>query len=193
MALRDDVVAFQNLKQCNGKLVKRLLIRTPVALAESLNEPGKNLDIFDAATYTNDDSSNYIYLKVFPNYDTENDELGESGFRNTFTRSAVFPPSTTRRGFKATVKDSRKIIFDIIRRLVGISESTSFGTYSPIKVIDFCCPELKFDSNTFTFNSELATVRYGLIKIDSYPSLTKDNYLSKEWGFSFKEAKLRLT
>jgi hypothetical protein len=191
MTIRDDVINFQLNNRCNGKLNKRLLVRVPVAITETFNVSA-NLDIFDAGLYTSDDSSNYIYLRIFPVYDTENDQLGEVQFKNTFSRSAVFAPSNTRRGFKATVKDNRKVIFDIVRRLIDISESSGFNTYSPIKIIDFCCPELKFDSDTFTYNDELATVRYGLINIDSYPSTIKDNYLNKEWSFSFKEAKLRL-
>jgi hypothetical protein len=190
MSLRDDVTNYWQQRQCNGQLKKRLLIQVPVAVAQSFTPT--DLDIFDATLYTNTDSASYIYLRLFPEYDTENDQLGEGGFKNTFSRAAVFAPSTTRRGFKATINDNRKIIFDLVRRLVEISESSAYNTYSPIRVIDFCSPELSFDNNTFIFNGETATVRWGLLNIDNFPSLLDNKHLNKSWTISFKETRLRL-
>ena len=122
----------------------------------------------------------------------ENDRLGEKGFRNTFNSGAVFAPANTRRGFKATVTDRRKLILDIIKRLVDISESSGYNRYSPIKLIDFCHPEL----NANIYNDEPATIRWGAIALDTnLPSLIRvrgEDYLSRDWGFTFKESVLRL-
>ena len=196
MTLRDDIVAYSMKHICNGLSKKRLLIRVPVIVVEQINPTHKWLDLFDSAFYDSNDTSDYVYLRLFPEYDVENDHLGEKGLKNTFSSAAVFVPANTRRGFKAIVKDRRSFILDLIRRLVDISESTAYNRYSPIKVVDFCHPELASDPNTLVNAGELATVRWGAIALDAnLPSLVRignDDCLKKDWGFTFKEAFLRL-
>ncbi|MEW5859805.1 MAG: hypothetical protein AB1861_20870 [Cyanobacteriota bacterium] len=191
MPLRDDILTYQSQHQCIGPYIrKRLLIRTPVAVVESVSPTGIYLDLFDTTLYTGDDTTDYIYLRILPDYDQENDNLGEGGLRNTFSSPGVYAVSTVRRGFRATVSDRRRVILDIIRRLIDISKSSSYIKFAPIKVIDFCLPEF----GASIFNGELATVRWGEIITDNLPGLTGKGYLKADWNFTFKEApSLRLS
>jgi hypothetical protein len=193
MPLRDDILAYQAEHQCIGSYIrKRLLIRTPVAVVESLNPTGIYLDLFDTTLYTIDDTTDYIYLRIFPDYDQENDNLGDGGLRNTFSSPAVYAVSLVRRGFKATVTDRRKLILDIIRQLIDISKSSSYVRFAPIKVIDYCLPET--NALIVGNENEIGTVRWGEIKFDALPGLTGRGYLKGDWSFSFDEApSLRLS
>ena len=183
MTLLEEIKNYELTHQCESPLAnKPLLIRTPIAVIQQLNPTHKYLDLFDSNHYDISDTNDYAYLRLFPNYDIENDRLGEKGFRNTFSQSAVFAVATTRRGFKATISDQRKLILDIVRQLVDISESAAYNRYAPIKVIDFCSPEV----------GASYSIRYGAIAIDSYPSITGNGFLSKPWDFTFKEAQLRI-
>lgn len=189
MPIRDDIIAYLNLHQCNAPMSrKRLLIRIHTATLQALNPTGMYLDLFDPTLYTVDDTTDYIYLRIFPDYDQENDNTGDGGLRNTFSSPAVYATSTVRRGFRATITDRRKIILDVIRQLAEISKSSSYVTFAPIKIIDFCLPEL----GAIAFNDELASVRWGEIKLDNLPGLTGRGYLKSDWNFSFKEASLGL-
>lgn len=185
MGIRDDVIAYLADNQCESPLArKRLLIKVHVSTVEALNPTGIYLDLF-AVT----DAVDYIYLRLFPDYDQENDRIGEGGLRNTFSSPAVKAPKTVRRGFKATITDKRKIILDIIRRLADISESSSFTVFSPIEVIDFCLPE----PGAPILFGEPASVRYGEIILDNnLPGLNGRGYLRDNWSFSFKEIVLRI-
>ena len=191
MPLRDDILAYQAGHQCIGSYVrKRLLIRTPVTVAESLSPTGIYLDLFDTTFYTLDDTADYVYLRIFPDYDQENDNLGDGGLRNTFGSPAVYAVSLVRRGFKATVTDRRKLILDIVRRLVDISKSSSYVRFAPIKIIDYCLPE----TNAVVVGDEIGTIRWGEIKFDAIPGLTGRGHLKGDWSFSFDEApSLRLS
>lgn len=195
MTLVQEIQAYETTHQCQSQgVAKRLLIRVPVVVVEQLNPSHKHLDLFDTTHYDTSDTNDYVYLRLFPDYDVENDRLGEKGFRNTFSSAAVFAPANTRRGFKATVKDNRKLILDITRRLVDISETAAYNRYSPIKVVDFCYPELSDDTNTSTFGGELATIRYGAIALDTtLPAVVRvgSEECLKRWGFTFKEHLLR--
>ncbi|KYC42062.1 hypothetical protein WA1_18850 [Scytonema hofmannii PCC 7110] len=192
MTLRDDVIAYHQTHACDARFShKRLLLRVPLATAEQLNLEHKHLDLFDATLYDADDTEDYIYLTLYPDYDVENDVLGEKGFRNTFNSPAVYAPANTRRGFKVTVKDHRKLILNIIKQLADISETTSYRRYSPVKVVDFCHPET---TSASAYDGELATIRWGELVLDTnLPSLikAKEDYLKKDWGFTFKETILR--
>jgi hypothetical protein len=191
MPLRDDILAYRSQHQCIGAPVrKRLLIKTPVAVIEQVNPTGVYLDLLDPTLYTSDDTTDYIYLTIFPDYDEDNDNLGEGGLRNTFSDPGVYTVTTVRRGFRATVSDRRRVILDITRRLIDISKSSTYTRFAPIKVIDFCLPE--FDASIF--NGELATVRWGEIKTDNLPGLTGKGYVKADWNFVFREApSLRLS
>ncbi|ALF52258.1 hypothetical protein ACX27_04340 [Nostoc piscinale CENA21] len=189
MGIRDDVIAYLSEHECTAPFVrKRLLLRVRTATVEALNPTGLYLDLFDPTLYTVDDTTDYIYLRLFPDYDQENDNIGDGGLRNTFSSPAVYAPSTVRRGFRATITDRRKIILDIIRQLAEISKSSSYTTFAPIKVIDFCLPEV----GTVSFGGELGSVRWGEIRIDNLPGLTGRGYLRADWNFTFKQASLGL-
>ncbi|MCC5618414.1 hypothetical protein LC605_25680 [Nostoc sp. CHAB 5836] len=182
MSLLEEIQSYELTHQCQSPFAKtRLLVRVPIAVIEQLNPTHKYLDLFNSTHYDPSDTDDYVYLQLFPNYDTENDRLGEKGFRNTFSQS-VFAVTTTRRGFKATILDQRRLILDILRRLIDISETSAYNKYVPIKVIDFCSPEV----------GATYSIRYGAIAIDNYPSITGDGFLSQSWEFSFKEAQLRI-
>lgn len=189
MSIRDDVIAYLSEYECTASPVKkRLLIRVHVDTVEAIAPTGLYLDLLDPTLYTADDTEDYIYLRIFPDYDQENDNIGEGGLRNTFSSPAVYAPSTVRRGFRATVTDRRRIILDIVRRLVEISKSSSYNTFTPVKVIDFCLP----DFGASSFSGELGSVRWGEIQLSNLPGLTGRGYLRGDWEFTFKEAKLGL-
>ena len=99
MTFRDDVIAYQSVNQCDeGFIKKRLLLRLRVATIETLNPSGSSLDLFDPIFYDVTDTADYLYLRIFPEYSTENDVLGERGLKNTFGSAAVFAPVNTRTG-----------------------------------------------------------------------------------------------
>ncbi len=191
MGIRDDVITYIANNECNAPFIrKRLLIRVRTATVETLNPTGLYLDLFDPTLYTADDTTDYIYLRLFPDYDQENTKTGDGGLRNTFSDSAAYTVSLVRRGFRATVTDRRKIILDIIKRLIDISVSSSYQRFAPIKVIDYCLPE----TNAGIIGDELATARWGSIKFDNLPGLTGRGFLGGDWTFVFDEApSLRLS
>ncbi|MBD2364582.1 hypothetical protein H6G36_25975 [Anabaena minutissima FACHB-250] len=189
MSIRDDVNTYLASNECDAPFVrKRLLIRIHTSTVEALAPTGLYLDLFDPTLYTTDDTTDYIYLRTFPDYDQENDNTGDGGLRNTFSSPAVYAPSTVRRGFRATVTDRRKIILDMVRRLAEISKSSSYSTFTPVKVIDFCLP----DFGASSFSGEMGSVRWGEIRLGNLPGLTGRGYLKSDWEFTFKEAKLGL-
>lgn len=178
--LRQQVINFENLHQCKSNGSKQLFVRFPEVMGEQLNPEGQWLDLFSSQQFDTTDTEDYLYLRLFPDYTQENDVFGEGGLKNTFNSAAVYAHSTTRRGFKAIIRDKRLLILDIIRNLVNNSRSSSYTRYTPIKVIDFCLPEPE----------EEYTIRYGSIDFERLPGLRK-NYLKEDWEFTFKEAKLR--
>jgi hypothetical protein len=187
MGIRDDVAAWAAANACVGQLARqKLLVRSHVDTIEQINPLHKHLDLFDITAFDASDTSSYIYLRLFPSADSDDQVYGDNpGLRNTFTRSSVFAPSTTRRGIRCTINDRRRLILDIMRSLVDISETSSFNTYSPIKVIDFCTPEI----------IEERTIRYGSVQIDKKPGLVKrgsEYYCTSDWEFVFRETQLRV-
>lgn len=163
-------------------------MRSRVETVEQLNPDSIYLDLFDTSAYDLTDTSDYIYLRLFPDADSDDEVYGDRpGLRNTFSRSAVFAPSTVRRGLRCTVKDRRRLVLDILRMLITISETSAFNVYKPIKVIDFCTPE----------PGEEKTIRFGAIQIDRKPGLsgrgTTQNkvYVDSDWEFIFRETRLR--
>jgi hypothetical protein len=187
MGIRGDVIAWNTENACTGQLARqRLLVRSHVDTIEQINPLHKHLDLFDVTAFDSTDTSDYIYLRLFPTADSDNQVYGDNpGLRNTFTRSGVFAPSTTRRGIRCTIADRRRLILDILRSLVDISETSSFGVYSPIKVVDFCTPEI----------AQEMTIRYGSIQIDKKPGIVKrgdEYYCTSDWEFLFRETQLRI-
>lgn len=179
--LRDEVLSYQSDNNCNDANGKnKLLIRLPVSVGESLNSSYQWLDLFSLQQFDTDDTNDYLYIKIYPGYTQENDIFGEGKLKNTFSSPAVYHHSTTRRGFKAVVTDRRRLILDIVRSLVEISRTSSYNSYSPIKVIDYCLPEA----------GEEHTIRYGAVELSRLPGL-RQSYLVEDWEFTFKEARLR--
>lgn len=188
MPIRDDVIAYLATNNCNSPFTrKRLLIRVHTTTVEALNPTGVYLDLFDPTLYTVDDTTDYIYLRIFPDYDQENNILGEGGLKNTFSLPSAYAVTTVRRGFKATVTDRRKIISDIITRLVEISKTSAFTRFAPIKVIDFCLSE----PGATIVGVEPGTVRWGELKIDNLPGTVGKSYLKNDWSFNFSDVFLR--
>ena len=192
MTLRDDV--SQASVQCRGTPQKRLLLRFPMDTAQTIIDSSNNrfLDLFETSKFDDSDTDDYIYLKIFPNYDTEIEQLGDNNFKNTFSRSSIIAPSQVRRGFRGTVTDRRAIILDLVFYLSLISKSSAFTKYHPVKIVDFCRPEVL---DNFTFNSEKATIRYGRLSLQEMPATVQignEEYISNNWQFNFKESRLRL-
>ncbi|NJN10043.1 MAG: hypothetical protein HC815_19440 [Richelia sp. RM1_1_1] len=192
MTLRENVDSTSF--ECKGKVRKRLLLRFPIDSAQLIINSGNNdfLDLFETTKFDDSDTDDYIYLKLFPEYDSETEQLGNSNFKTTFNQSAITAASQVRRGFKATVIDKRAIILDLIFYLSLISKSTSFTRYHPVKIIDFCRPEIL---DNFVINSEKATIRYGGLSLEEMPpviQIREAEYVAENWQFSFQESKLRL-
>jgi len=179
--LRNDVLNYEASNNCvDGNSKHKLLVRLPVAVGENLNPSSRWLDLFTTQQFDADDTDDYLYLKLFPEYTQQNDVFGEERLKNTFNSAAVFSPATRRRGFIARITDKRLLILEIIRTLAINSRTSSFTLFSPIKVVDYCLPEI----------GESYTIRYGAINNTSLPGLRK-GHLSGEWEFEFKEAELR--
>ncbi len=173
---------------------KRLLIYTPLSVIAALNPLKQQLWIFDPTHYMSNDTDDYVYLTLFPTYTPEDEILGQRGYKNTFNRSAIAPPSTVRRGFTAVVKQPQRMIFDIIQRVAKISNTSSFTTHTPVKVIDFSRPEAAENANNIIANSEIATIRWGKIDIAKPPSFVRSSdieYCLENWEFKFSESILR--
>lgn len=156
------------------------MVRLPVALGETLNPDSEWLDLFTSEQFDATDTTDYLYLRLFPNYTQENDTFGEGNLKNTFSSPAVYHHSTHRRGFKAEVADRRLLIADILRSLIVNSRTSSYTEFAPIKVIDYCLPEA----------GETYTIRYGAIALGTLPGLRK-KYFTGNWEFTFKETMLR--
>jgi hypothetical protein len=170
---------------------KQLLVRSPLSVIELFNPNQYNLWQFDSGNYG--DSSDYVYLRLFPSYESTNEVQGDRGFKPSFN-GTVAQHTTTRRTFTATVRQQTAFIFYIIERLALIANTSSYATYTPIKIVDFCSPEAIDDPNTATYNGELATTRYGRIDIEKRPAIVRGfqmDYCLSEWEFKFSEVDLR--
>lgn len=190
MTIRDNIIAFNSgLHSQQTVTKKRILVLVPIAIAASMAAISEQsvLNLYDTNLYTADDTTAYMYLRLFGKYDSENAILGDNpGLRTTYSGNG-FAASTVRRGFRLTITDRRKHIYDVLSYLIAISKTSSFNTFKPIKVIDFFSPEpLEYS----TFSGELATVRFGELVIDKIPGL-QSGYLREDWELQFKESKLR--
>ncbi len=171
--------------------IKPLLVRSPLSIVQLLNPNFCNLWQFDPSNYG--DSSDCVYLRLFLNYEVTNEVQGERGFSPTFNGTTA-KHTTTRRIITATVRQQTAFIFYIIERLALIANTSSYATYTPIKVVDFCSPESSDDPNTAVYNGELATIRYGRIDIEKRPAIVRGfnmDYCTSEWEFKFSEVNLR--
>lgn len=172
---------------------KRILIRTPIALVQQYNPNHLNLQFFDPTNYVTGDNDNYVYMVMFPEYESEDEFLADRKYKPASNSSAIAVPSTLRRGFRAVVRQSSAMYFNILQQLVVSSETSSFQRHTPIRVIDSCLPENK--GNTMLGGGDIGTVRYGRIDISKRPgglltSGLEDHCISK-WEFKFSEAELR--
>jgi hypothetical protein len=167
-------------------VAKQLLIRTPLALVEQFNPNHYFLWMFDSTNYG--DSSDYVYLRLFPEYESNDTPTGEKGYTATYNGSAI-RNSTTRQKFKAAVKQQQYFIFQIIDKLAKIADTSR--PHTPIKVIDFCRPD--FDPVLYT--DGYASIRYGRIDIEQPPSVVRSlygDYTKNPWLFSFEDYRLIL-
>jgi hypothetical protein len=170
---------------------KQLLVRSPLSIIELFNPNHYNLWQFDPSNYG--DSSDYVYLRLFPKYESADESLGEKGYFPTFSKVAT-RHTTTQRAFTATVVQQSAFVYRIIERLAAIADTSSYTVHTPIKVIDFCSPEASDDANTSIYGGELATVRYGRIDIQKRPAIVRGfqmDYCTSEWEFKLTEAKYR--
>jgi hypothetical protein len=170
---------------------KQLLVRSPLTVIQLFNPNHYNLWQFDSGNYG--DSSDYVYLRLFPGYESANEVQGDRGFKPSFN-GTVAQHTTTRRTFTATVRQQTAFIFYLVERLALIANTSSYTTYTPIKIVDFCSPEAIDDPNTAAYNGELATTRYGRIDIEKRPAIVRGfqmDYCTSEWEFKFSEVDLR--
>ncbi|MEH1789996.1 MAG: hypothetical protein V7L23_31630 [Nostoc sp.] len=170
---------------------KQLLVRSPLSVIQLFNPNHYNLWQFDSGNYG--DSSDYVYLRLFPGYESTNEVQGDRGFKPSFN-GTVAQHTTTRRIFTATVRQQTAFIFYIIERLALIANTSSYTTYTPIKIVDFCSPEAIDDVNTSVYNGETGTIRYGRIDIEKRPAIARGfqmDYCLTNWELKFSEVDLR--
>ena len=172
---------------------KPLLIRTPISLVDAYNPNRLQLWIYDPTNYLTQDNNDWVYLRLFPQYEPADELIAEGKYSHTFNSSAVANLSAIRSGFNATVRQSSKVIFDLIFQLAYISATTSFSRHSPIKIIDFIRPEP--NKTVIQSNSESGTVRNGRIDITQYPTFIKgfdgQEYCKNGWSFKFSQVDLK--
>lgn len=169
---------------------KPLLVRTPLEVIEAFNPNHYDLWLFDPTNYG--DSADYVYLRLFPKYESPIDPA-DRGYFPTFNGTAT-RHATTRRTFTATINQQQGWIFKVIERLAAIADTSSYTVHTPIKIIDFCSPEAEDDTGTTEYGGELGTIRYGRIDIEKRPEIIRGvlmNYCRGEWNFKFTEAILR--
>jgi hypothetical protein len=169
-------------------VVKQLLIRTPLALVEQFNPNHYFLWMFDPNTTTYGDTSDYVYLRLFPEYESADVPTGEKGYAPSFS-GTVIRNSTTRQKFRAAVKQQQYFIFQIIDMLAKIANTSN--PHTPIKVIDFCRP----DFEPVSYSDGYASIRYGRIDIEQPPAVVRalyGDYTKNPWLFSFEDYRLTL-
>jgi hypothetical protein len=187
MTTRDLIINAQI--DCSTPWAKQpIMILTPIAVIESLGIAPDWFYLFDPTPYHTDGDA-YVYLRLFPDYAPETNKLGGEGLKPLYSGMG-YSASTVQRGFKATIIQKERVIYDIIYQLILISESSKFNQFSPIKIIDFCRVEV---GDRIAYQNKLATVRYGQLMIESLPSLSyNQNYYKDNWNIGFTESKLRL-
>lgn len=187
MTTRDLIIAAQ--LDCSTPWAKQpIMILTPIAVIDSLQIPSQWFYVFDPTQYHND-STDYVYLRLFPDYSQETTNLGENRLKTTYSGMG-YAASVVQRGFKATIIQKERIIYDIIYQLALISESSKYNQFTPIKVLDFCGVEV---GDRISYQGKLATVRYGQLTIESVPGLSfNQDYFRENWNIGFIESKLRL-
>lgn len=194
MAYRDDIIAAQTYV-ANPVGKKKFLIRVPIATLAFLNPDKQLLCFFDPDFYDSKDTADYCYLRLFPEVKGKGSPVADRGFQIGFSRGAIAVPGVVRRSLDISIPTTDKLIFDVVRRVIEISESTKWtGIYSPIKVVDFCCPEMIGDSKTAMFTGEIGTVRYGQMDLTDMPMLVRSptgDYLKDSWNVSFSDIALR--
>ena len=193
MTLLQDITAVQNL--CLPPFTnKRILLHIPLTVVATINPQSRSLWLFDPSHYDSSDTSDYVYLRLFPQYTPEDDYLGDRAFKPSFN-GTIANYSTTRRGFRATVVQSQAFLYYIVERVAAIAVTSTYGVYTPIKIIDFCRPEATDDPNTIMVVQEYATIRYGRIDITKIPSLIRgvdgSDYCKDDWEFKFTSVTLR--
>lgn len=191
MALYDDIITAQS-QWFYPLRNKRLLIRTPISVVSAFNPPPQALRFFDPTAYDSTDNNNFVYMVLFPTYESEDNFQVQREYKSSPTQSAIATPSTLRRGFRATVIQPHLVFFKIMQQLCVISETSGFNRHTPIKVIDCCLPET---SPNVSVNGDVGTIRYGRIDITKRPggSISWENvdYCLGGWEFKFSDSQLR--
>lgn len=187
MTTRDLIINSQ--LNCSTAWARQpIMILTPITVIETLGIASDWFYLFDPTQY-HTDSTDYVYLKLFPDYAPENNNLGGEGLKPNFNGMG-YSASTVQRGFKATILQRESIIYDVIYQLILISESSKYNVYSPIKIIDFCNVE---PNDFIVYQGKRATVRYGQLIVESLPVLSyNQDYFKDNWNIGFTESKLRL-
>lgn len=184
MTLLTEIQAAQSLL-IRPFVTKPLLIRTPLAIASELNPNNYNLWFFDPTNYG--DSGDYVYLRLWPKYEADDKPTGDRGYYPTFNGTAM-RYSTIRREFTATVNQSQAFVYRIVERLALIANTSS--PHAPIKIIDFCSPEV----GAATYTDGEASIRYGRVDVEKRPTMVRGvqmDYCIDGWSFRFSEASLR--
>lgn len=187
MTLLADIITAQS-QLIRPFVAKQLLIRTPLALVEQFNPNHYFLWMFDPSTTIYGDTSDYVYLRLFPEYESNDESSGEKGYTSTYSGVAI-RNSTTRPKFKAGVRQQQYFIFQIIDKLAKIADTSR--PHTPIKVIDFCRP----DFDPVIYADGYASIRYGRIDIEQPPSVVRGlygDYTKNPWLFSFEDYRLIL-
>ncbi len=193
MTLLQEIQSAQTL--CIPPFIsKRILLRVPLTVVATLNPQSRSLWLFDPNHYDSSDTNDYVYLRLFPQYTPEDDYLGDRAFKPSFN-GTVANYSTTRRGFRATVVQSQAFLYYIVERVAAIAATSTYGVYTPIKIIDFCRTAADYDPSTIAIGGEYATIRYGRIDIIKIPSLIRgvdgNDYCKDDWEFKFTSVTLR--
>lgn len=187
MTLLTDIQSAQS-SLIRPFVTKPLLIRTPLAVVQEYLPNNLYLYVFDPDYTTYGDTSNFVYLRLFPQYEAADETQGERGYFPSYS-GTVIRNSTTKTKFKVLVQQQQYFIFQIINQLARIANSSI--PHTPIKVIDFCRP----DSNPITYPDGKASVRYGRIDIEQPPSAirsTHTEFTKNPWLFTFEDYRLRL-
>jgi hypothetical protein len=184
MTLLTNIQAAQSVLK-KPFINKPLLIRTHLSLVAEYNPNNYFLWMFDPGNYG--DSS--AYIRLFPQYESQNKPLADIKYRTTYSGSAT-TITTVRKGFRVAVTQQQFFLFQIIKKLSAICNTSN--PHTPIKVIDFCSPD--FDDFT-TYQDGIATTRYGRIDIESNPSIVRGlnmDYCKNAWIFNFEDYRLKL-
>jgi hypothetical protein len=172
---------------------KRFLIQIPVSYVDTYNPNYKDLRFYDSTQYSSDDTTNTVYLVLFPDYEG-GDEYSQTRKYEATSLGSSAVASTVRFGCKCSVKQSPIRHFHMVFNLVRTSENSNLTGHVPIKIIDFNLPDMTGQLTNVTSMGDVGTIRYGRIEIIKKPSnpinFQGDVYCGTPWEFSFSDINL---